>query len=62
MAWDALTDDVGGGDDLQIVPSLVLVKISSNNWSYFSTSVTNLIYYNKEERVDFEPQIFGTEL
>jgi hypothetical protein len=56
-----LTDDVGGGDDQQIVPSLVLVKISNNDWSYSSTLVKFLIYQNREVRVDFEPQIFGTE-
>ena len=43
MAWDALTDDVGGGDDQQIVPSLVLVKISNNDWNYFSALVKFLI-------------------
>jgi hypothetical protein len=61
MAWDALTDDVGGDDDQQIVPSLVLAKISNNDWSYFSTLVKFLIYQNREGRMDFEPQIFGTE-
>jgi hypothetical protein len=61
MAWDALTDDVGGGDDQQIVTSLVLVNISNNDWSYFPTLVKFLIYQIREGRVDFEPQIFGTE-
>jgi hypothetical protein len=61
MACGALTDDVGGGDDQQIVPSLVLVKISGNDWNYFATWVKFSINQNREGRVDFEAQIFGTE-
>jgi hypothetical protein len=61
MARDKFTGDVGG-DDQQFEPSLVLVKISNHDWSYFSALVKFLIYQTREGRVDFETQIFGTEL
>jgi hypothetical protein len=39
MATDKYTDHVGGGDDQQFEPSLVLAKISNHDWSYFSALV-----------------------